>query len=916
MPGARMDRTPGCALLIIALVVLLNFGRRFAAWILDFQWWQEIGQKETLFSLIYYSVTPVLIVTVIAFVAFWTAHARGMKAAGSGLGEHPLYSKAATLGALIVAYLFASGSVSSWTAVLFLGGRQLPAEATKWTDPVFGHALSFYMFELPFYEMLLGILLGVTVITGLIYAGTQLFWTAKIRGPRVHEDGTMEWSDFDLSGIIHSHFWRWVVVVFLLVFAASRYLDRYDLLTQDHGFMVGVDYVDEHVRLPMRWLSIGGCLVAIAAMFMRRWMITVGLVVLPLVLEAVVPQIVHSLYVRPNEISLEKPYIHRHIEATRTAYGLDKRTREVEHKAKLDARIDPNKHRPMLDNVRLWDWRAFHDTVTQIQALRPYYVFHDTDVDRYNINGELRQVMLTPRELDVQQLAADARSRWMNPHFSYTHGFGLVLAEANRITQDGLPLLFIQNAPPEVKTSSLKLTRPELYYGEVTHEPVFVRTGQPEFNYPSGAENATTRYEGKGGFPIASFPMRLAATVAYTDWNILLTGFFTNESRMMIHRNVRQRVSELADFISWDTDPYLVITKEGRLVWMIDGYTTSKAHPYSKRVRTPSETVANYMRNSVKATVDAYDGDIRLYIFDETDPIIDAYARLFPKLFRKRAEMPADLQEHVRYPEGLFRVQAEIYRNFHMKDSEAFYNKEDSWDIAKVQDSQEGRAAGGSAPNYVVTTLPGESKPEFLLMIPFTPRGKDNLIGIMVARCDGEHLGELVFLQLSKQELIFGPMQIAARINQDGNISKDLTLWNQQGSRVVMGQMLVLPVEETFLYVQPIYIQSNQARMPQLKRVALAVGNQLVYAETYEQAVAQLAGLPPAAVRETSTASPPKEGPAPVEPPPSADAEKRISEVRRHLQRYRELTAQGKYVEAAKELEALETVTRPAVRGR
>lgn len=915
MPGARMDRTPGCAVLLVVFVLLVNFGRRIASWVLDFAWWEEIGQKDTFLSLISYSVTPAVIATVIAFAAFWVAHARAMKAAGTGLSEHPLYSKISTLALLVVAYLFGAGSVNSWTAVLFLGGRQLPAEATKWTDPVFGHPLSFYLFELPFYEMLLGVVLGLTVVTGLIYAGAQLFWRAKLKGPRVHADGTLEFGEFDFSGIIHSHFWRWVVLVFLLAFAGSRFLDRYDLLMQDHGFMVGIDYVDEHIRLPMRWLSIGACFAAGATMLMRRWIVTLGVFLIPLLVETVVPQIIHSVYVRPNEISLEKPYIQRHIEATRTAYGLDRKVKEVEHRARLDGRIDPARHRPMLDNLRLWDWRAFHDTVTQIQALRPYYVFKDTDVDRYVIDGELRQVMLTPRELDVQQLTADAQSRWMNPRFIYTHGFGVVLAEANRIAPDGLPLLFIQNAPPEVKTKSLKLTRPELYYGEVTHEPVFVRTGQLEFNYPSGAGNAQNTYAGKGGFPISSFPMRLAAAVAQTDWNILLTGFITNESRMMIHRNVRERVAEIADFLSWDTDPYLVITKEGRLVWMIDAYTTSRAHPYSKRVRLNSATSANYMRNSVKATVDAYDGEVRFYIFDDADPIVDAYARLFPKLFRKRDEMPADLREHVRYPEALFRAQAEIYRNFHMRDPEAFYNKEDSWDVAKAQTTQEG-SAGVSVPNYVVTTLPGEDKAEFLLMLPFTPRGKDNLIGVMMARCDGDRLGELVFLQLSKQELIFGPMQIGARINQDGNISKDLTLWNQQGSQVVMGQMLVLPVEDTFLYVQPIYIQASQARMPQLKRVAIALGNQLVYAETYEQALAQLGALPPSATPPAAAPAAPKQEAAPAAAPPGSDAERRMTEIRRHLQRFREMNAQGKYVEAAKELEALETIVNSGGRGR
>jgi len=470
-------------------------------------------------------------------------------------------------------------------------------------------------------------------------------------------------------------------------------------------------------------------------------------------------------------------------------------------------------------------------------------------------------------------------------------------------------VLFIQNAPAEVKSKSLKLTRPEIYYGEVTHEPIFVRTDQPEFNYPSGSENVHSRYEGRGGFPIDSLPLRFAASLAQTDWNILLTGFFTSESRMMIRRGVRERVEQLAGFLKWDADPYLVISESGRLVWMIDGYTTSGAHPYSRSMRLPRGGDANYIRNSVKATVDAYDGDVRLYIFDPSDPIIMAYSRLFPELFRKYGEMPADLREHARYPEGMFRVQAEMYRTFHMRDPEAFYNKEDSWDLARFINSQHGKPES-LAPTYVVATLPGETKPEFLLLVPFTPRNKDNLIGFMAARCDGDKLGELLFLILSKQELVFGPMQIEARINQDQNISKDLTLWNQQGSQVLRGQMLVLPVEDTFVYIEPIYIQASEARMPQLKKVVLAVGNTLIYTDTYEQALAQLAGLPPAALQPAAGGGPTITTGAAPPAAATPDADRRMDQMRRHLQRYRELVSQGKWADAGKELEALEGALR------
>jgi uncharacterized membrane protein (UPF0182 family) len=478
----------------------------------------------------------------------------------------------------------------------------------------------------------------------------------------------------------------------------------------------------------------------------------------------------------------------------------------------------------------------------------------------------------------------------------------VVLAPVSKLTPDGLPVLLIENAPPEIKAPSLKLTRPEIYYGEVVQEPVFVRTAQPEFNYPSGEKNVLSRYEGTGGIPISSAAMRVAAAVRGGDINILLSNPITSESRMMIRRNIKERLETLAGFIAWDRDPYLVITDEGRLVWMDDGYTYSDSHPYSRTVEVPDLGEVNYLRNAVKATIDAYDGTTRLYIFAPEDPIIRAYQRLFPTLFHAAAEMPADLRRHARYPETLFRVQAEIYRTYHMLDPQAFYNKEDMWDLAKYTAGQEGQPESVT-PMYVVASLPDQNQAEFMLLLPFTPRNKDNLIGLMLARCDGEHLGEIVVLQLSKQELIFGPAQIAARINQEQTISKDLTLWNQQGSHVLRAQTLVLPVDSTFLYVDSIYIQSSATSMPQLKKIVLAVGNRLIYTDTFEQAIAQLSTGAQALVQQAD-ASPPKAG-APAAPV-SSTADPRLERVRAHLRRYRELAAQGKWADAGKELEAIE----------
>lgn len=884
---------------VLLIFVLLAGGRTLSSWILDYEWWKEIGQVSTWVSMMLYGVAPGVAVWFLAFSVYWLAHARGMKAGGARLSEHPLYARVSTLVIVVAAVIFAASVVDSWTIVRYFGGRGLSAESNAWHDPVFAHPLSFYLFELPFYRDLLRMLLALSLTAAVLHWGTSRGWHMAANMPRADQITSINIGNADIAAAFESRFFRTLVSIFLLALAVWFFLGRYELLLDDHGFMVGVDWVSETVRLPLVWLSIAACILAAVLVWLGRlgWIIPLALIPIA---AAIIPGLVNTLYVRPNEISIQKPYIQRHIEATRAAYGLNERTIEKDFPAAADGKIDIARNRVLLDNVRLWDWRAFHDTVSQIQPLRPY-TFSDTDVDRYTIDGQMRQVLVSPREIDLNQLG-DARTRWINPHFVYTHGYGLVMAEANRITPNGLPELFIKDAPPIVMTKSLKVTRPELYYGEEIHEPVFVNTDQPEFNYPSGSENVHTKYEGTGGFPMSSLLMRFNAALTYGDWNILLTSQLKPNSRMMIHRQITDRLHTLAGFVDWDTDPYLVLGDDGRLFWMLDGYLTTQAHPYSRSMTMQNFGTFNYIRNSVKATVDAYNGNVKLYIFDPKDPLIRSYQNLFPALFSPASEMPASLRSHTRYPEMLFTAQAEIYRTYHMRDPESFYNKADLWDIARWVSGQEAKPQA-LAPTYVVASLPGSDKPEFMLMVPFTPRNKDNLIGLMMARCDGPNLGEMNVLLLSKQEILLGPMQVEARINQDQNISKDLTLWNQQGSQVLRGQMLVLPVDGTFLYVEPIYIQAKEARMPQLKKVVVAVGNSLIYADTYDQALAQLTGNnpQPAAVATTTQQQQQQQEQKREDP---------LESVRQHLKRYRDLAAQGKWSEAGKELETIETLVR------
>lgn len=833
--------------LVAVLFVLLLSSRTIANFTIEYQWWQEVGQTDTWLRMLLYQVLPAAAASLIAWVALLWAHKRGAHFSGADTRLFPWYGRLVPVVLLVFAVMFLGSSIDANTVMAYVGSAGIDGGAEGWVDPVFSLPLNFYLFGLPFYSLLLRFVFMLAFFSTVVFWATGRGWQMFDRINQFRRGGgSME--QFDpgpnpllLAGATQTSFARIIAVLALVAMAVWFYLGRYSLLMNTHAFMTGMDWVDENVTLPLRWVVILAFLAAVPLVTAARWKYAIGLVVVSLGANVVIPQIVQAAYVRPNELTLELPYIERHIQATTEAFGLH-HGRTQPFTVNRSEEIDVEEHATLIDNIRLWDWRAFKDTVTQIQALRPYYRFADVDIDRYIIDGKIKQVLLSPRELDVTQLPADARASWINGHFVYTHGYGVVMAEVNRTTADGLPVLLIQDAPPQIRTAGLELARPELYYGEITHDPVFVNTDQKEFDYPSGDQNITSNYQGDGGFPISSFLMKLAAAVSQTEYNILLTGQMNENSRMMLFRDVHERMDHLAPFIHWETDPYLVITEDGRLVWIVDGYTSSDAHPYSAALAVPNFGArVNYVRNAVKATIDAYHGTTNIYVFEPNDPILQAYRGLFPDLFHDESEMPPSLRQHVRYPELMFQIQAEIYRTFHMKDSEVFYNKEDVWDIAQSLSGDTGSAAP-MRPTYIVTTIPGNDEPEFLLMLPFTPRGKDNLIGWMAARCDGDNLGELIFFQLSKQELVFGPNQIESRINQDQNIARDLTLWNQQGSRVLRGEMIALPVANNFLYVESIYIQAESARMPQLKKVVLALGNRLIYEDTFERALDRLSG--------------------------------------------------------------------------
>jgi len=574
----------------------------------------------------------------------------------------------------------------------------------------------------------------------------------------------------------------------------------------------------------------------LAFAFRRDWRIpAAGLAVFFAVLvvgTGIYPSLVQKLKVVPNEIALEKPYLEKNIQYTNLAYGLDNiKYQEFPAEERL-TREDLKRNELTVKNIRLWDHAPLLSTYSQLQEIRTYYKFIDVDNDRYFVNGEYRQVMLSPRELSYRALPART---WVNEHIIYTHGYGAVLGPVNRISPEGLPEFFIKDIPP-VSSADIKITRPEIYYGETSNEYVFVRTKREEFDYPVGEKNVYTQYQGKGGVPL-SFWKKVVFAVRFGSLDILLSNDVTGESRIMYYRKIHDRVSRVAPFVRLDPDSYLVISKEGRLLWVLDGYTVTDRFPYSE----PVPGLGNYIRNSVKAVVDAYDGTVSLYTSDPKDPIIQTYAKIFPGVFQPLEQMPDDLRSHIRYPQALLSIQARMYGTYHMQDPQVFYNKEDLWTIPRKAASGQG-SEKEYPPYYTIMKLPEGKKEEFVVLLPFTPSKKDNMSAWMAGRCDVPHYGEVLVYVFPKQKMIYGPRQIEARIDQEAEISKQLSLWSQRGSQVIRGDLLAIPIEKSILYVEPLYLAAEKSQLPELKRVIVAFGNSLAMEENLELALQRVFG--------------------------------------------------------------------------
>jgi uncharacterized membrane protein (UPF0182 family) len=702
-------------------------------------------------------------------------------------------------------------------------------------DPLFGVDLGFYVFRLPFYELLQGSITVLTIGALAILASCAMFGIRQSKSS----------GKITVPDSARQHF---MVLLFILManFGWGFILDRYNLVYSTLGVVHGAGYAAAHVTQAAFWLMTGASamacvLLAIGFFRTRTKHIVAGIVVyagLYVVAVMALPYLFQAFVVKPNELSLEMPYLNHYIAFTRQAYKLDG-IQETAYPALSDLTPDViARNQDTIQNIRLWDSRPLLQTYQQTQAIRLYYQFYNVDVDRYRLPDGYHQVMLASREL-ASQLPSEAQT-WVNETLQFTHGEGLVMNSVSNTTGGGLPQYLVDNVPAESQYG-LNITQPAIYFGEVAPGYKIVSTGIKEFDYPKGNENVYASYQGNGGIPLDSIWKRLLFAWTQKDINILLTSYLTPQSRIQIWRSVQERVSQVAPFLLLDHDPYAVLS-EGKLYWIQDAYTVSDRFPYSSPQATGSAQGMNYIRNSVKAVVDMYDGTVSLYAMDSKDPVLAMYERAFPGVFRDLADLPADLKAHLRYPEDLFGIQATQYETFHMTDPQVFYNREDLW--VPPQEKYDG-AVNPMDPYYMLMKLPGSGQLEYLIMTPFTPQKRDNMIAWLAARCDFPDYGKMLFYELPKDKLIFGPNQISAMIDQSTTISQQLTLWDQKGSGVIRGKLIVIPIENSFLYVVPLYLKAEGTNFPQLKRVIVATGDKVVMEPTLDEALGSLFGTAP-----------------------------------------------------------------------
>ena len=758
------------------------------------------------------------------------------------------WSRVVAGGAGLLALLVAAAEVGNWGVTLQFF-YHVPYGAD---DPLFNKDIGFYLFVLPAYILIKNWMLLVLVLSALFAAA--IYW--------VHGDIEYDIHHRSMSptAIVHGS----VLLALLFVVKAWSYvLDRYLLLYGDNGVVVGASYTDVSVGLPGLWLMIGLSIIAafaaLANLRVRTYRLPAAAVTLVVigsfVLSGVAPVLFRQFFVKPSELELEKPYIERNIALTRQAYNLDQiAAKPFAAEQKLTFKtLDANK--ATIENIRLWDWQPLSDTYAQLQEIRTYYKFHHLDVDRYWLDGSYQSVMISARELRPSLLPPNAQT-WVNRHVLFTHGTGAVMSPVTRKSAEGLPFFYLRDIPP-VADGGPQIHEPRIYYGEERDSYVIVKGSTPEFDYPKGKENVYAAYDGTGGVPIGAMVWRGLFAYYFNDPNLVLSSYITANSRIMIRRNIQERVRTIAPFLRLDHDPYLVIS-DGRMFWMQDAYTVSSYFPYAQ----PAQGLdLNYIRNSVKVIVDAYNGTVDFYLMDTGDPVAATFQRIFPGLFKPFSVMPPDLQKHIRYPEDLFLIQARLYQTYHMEAADVFYNREDLWQFPRQPG---GGGIATMAPYYIIMRLPGEPQAEFFLMLPMVPSRRDNMIAWLAARCDAPDYGKLIVYEFPKEKLVYGPFQIEARINQSTEISQQITLWNQMGSRVIRGaNLLVIPIENSILYVTPLYLRAEHGHLPELKRVIAAYGEHVVMKETLAEALSALF-MEPGATPAVSTTAEERPGTGPA----------------------------------------------------
>ncbi len=927
-PMRGKPRSPRLAIYLLVAIVILIFvgGRTAVSYWVDLLWfgslgyasvfWKSFGLEWGTFA-VFAALT--LVILLAAFFALRHSHAADLPDThtiffGGRPMELPIKKflhTIAVVAAFVISLVTGFAMEAQWPTLALY--RYAPRAATV-TDPIFGRPLNFYLFTLPAWEMMAGWLLTLAVIVCVL---AVLFLIAagggRAIGGRLGGAASLPLRGVSIAGGF-----------LLFALAIREYVGRFDLLFEEHTIFDGVTYTDAHITLVgMLFISVAlalGAVIAIAAGVMQprpRWLLAgIAPAIICYVVAGLAGWYVSTFIVKPNQLDREKPYIAYNIALTRQAYGLDGFAQREFPAETTVAAVDPEHNQATLDNIRLWDVSALQDTLRQVQEIRTYYDFPDIDIDRYQINGSLRQVMLAVRELNVDKLPESSRN-WINDKLIYTHGYGITMNPVNGFSSEGLPVLYLSNMPVQSTVPGIQVTRPEIYFGELTDTDVYVKTHQQEFNYPQGQSNNLSSYDGTGGIEMGGFLRR--ALLAFDRGDLTKVPFsddITDQSRLLMRRNVLLRVSTLAPFLTFDHDPYIVVGADGRLSWIVDAFTTSATYPYSVPVNLENQQV-NYIRNSVKAVVDAYDGTVTFYVFDNDDPILAAWRGIFPGLFKDASTMPAWLRAHVRYPETLLSIQADMYGLYHMTDPEVFYNREDQWSVATQTGSNQGdQSTQAMHPNFVLMTLPGESGGlEFVEILPFTPVNRNNLIGWIAARSDGANYGKAVVFDFPKTRLVDGPQQIEARIDQNAQLSGQLTLWNQQGSHVIRGNLLVIPCGQALLYAEPIYLQAAQSPMPELRLVVLALQDRLAYGPTFEAALGSLFGseaptLSNGEAPQTSTGT--GNGTGATVPGSTAQPTQSqgalVSQASQDFADYQRLTSEGRLAEAGQKLDDLKKV--------